>query len=144
MQLIGFKAYRRGYVGCLVDGRFYVYFTFSRGAFKPIQRYPRALYESPARFMTSLHKFVPLRFFLRRPIPLTSLASSDLEALGRHLAVSLTPEAFCSLDHIDLRQPTGKTKMAACPLLQGVAAGDWNHAPAAGWAAGGQRRPEHD
>lgn len=97
MHLIGFKAYRRGYVGCLDDEHAYVYFTFSRGAFKAIQQYPQAQFESRAHFMTFLHKFLPLRFFLRRPFPLPSLENSDLEALGRRLAASLTPDAFLSL-----------------------------------------------
>jgi hypothetical protein len=103
MELIGFKAYRRGFVGCLADGRCYVYFTFSRGVFKAIQHYPQTQFESLAHFTTSLHKFLPLRFFLRRPFPLPSLESKALEALGRHLAASLPPEAFLSLDTIDLR-----------------------------------------
>jgi hypothetical protein len=100
MHLIGFKAYRRGYVGCLTDECDFIYFAFSRGAFKPIQRYPRAHFESVAHFVTSLHKFVSLGFFLRRPIPLPSLENSVLEALGCYLAKTLTAEAYLSLRHM--------------------------------------------
>jgi hypothetical protein len=48
---------------------------------------------------------VTLRFFLRRPLPLRSRDSHYLDVLGRHLAVSLTPDAFCSLQHIGPRCP---------------------------------------
>lgn len=107
MLLIGFKAYRRGFVGCLADGRAYVYFVFSRGAFKPVQSYPRAQFENTAHFVTSLHKFVPLRFFLRRPIRLPSLENSLLQSVGRSLAGTLTAEAYLSLRHNETGTPIG-------------------------------------
>ena len=107
MHLIGFKAYRRGYVGCLADERDYVYFTFSRGALKPIRTYPRAQFENVAHFVTSLHKFVSLGFFLRRPIPLLSLEANALKVLGRYLAKTLTADAYLSLRRIETGPMTG-------------------------------------
>ena len=107
MDLIGFKAYRRGFVGCLADERDFIYFAFSRGAFKPIQIYPRAHFESAAHFVMSLHKFVSLGFFLRRPIPLPSLENSVLQALGCYLAKTLTADAYLSLRHVAAGTMTG-------------------------------------
>ena len=123
MHLIGFKAYRRGFVGCLADGRNYVYFVFSQGAFKPIKSYPRAQFENMAHFVASLHKFVPLQFFLRRPIPLRSLEHSLLQPLGRYLAKTLTAEAYLSLRHSETGNPLA-CETEGGPLPDGHASGE--------------------
>ena len=97
MHLIGYKAYQRGYVGCLADTKRYVYFLFARQHFREITVYPKADYQDHHHFVVSLHKFVPRHFFLRRPEPLASLENSVLAAIGQKLDRSLPSEMFLSL-----------------------------------------------
>ena len=97
MHLIGYKAYQRGYVGCLEDTSRYVYFLFSRHHFREITTYLKKDYQDYQHFMASLHKFVPLHFFLRRPVPLASLENSVLAAIGQNLERSLSRDTFLSL-----------------------------------------------
>jgi len=97
MHLIGYKAYQRGYIGCLEDTHRYVYFVFARQRFQEITTYLKEDYQDYRHFVASLHKFVPLHFFLRRPIPVASLESSALAAIGEKLERSLLRNAFLSL-----------------------------------------------
>lgn len=97
MHLIGYKAYQRGYIGCLEDTHRYVYFVFARQHFREITTYLKEDYQNYHHFMVSLHKFVPLHFFLRRPVPLASLENTVLAAIGQKLERSLPQDAFLSL-----------------------------------------------
>jgi hypothetical protein len=109
MHLIGYKAYQRGYIGCLEDKNHYIYFLFARQHFQAITTYLKEDYQDYQHFVASLHKFVPLHFFLRRPIPVASLENSALAALGQKLERSLFRDAFLSLK--DLR-PDSMTAIA--------------------------------
>ena len=96
MHLIGYKAYRSGYFGCLADKDRYIYFLFAKKRFREIVTYPTEDFERCHRFVSSLHKFVPLHFFLRRPLRMASLGTSELSAIGRRLERSLREDGFLS------------------------------------------------
>ena len=96
MHLIGYKAYRSGYFGCLADKDRYIYFLFAKKRFREIVAYPKEDFESFHHFVAFLHKFVPLHFFLRRPLRMTSLGTSELSAIGRRLERSLRADVFLS------------------------------------------------
>jgi hypothetical protein len=100
MYLIGYKAYQRGYVGCLEETHRYVYFLFARQRFRKITTYLKEDYQDYRHFVASLQKFVPLHFFLRRPIPVASLENSALAAIGQNLERSLPRDAFLSLNNL--------------------------------------------
>jgi hypothetical protein len=100
MELIGYKAYRKGFFGCLVRGEQVVCFLFAKQTVRVITCYPKSDYVSYDHFVASLHKFVPRHFFLRRPLPLLSLEAGYLSAIGRKLACGPAHEMFRSLhDH---------------------------------------------
>ena len=96
MHLIGYKAYRSGYFGCLADKDRYIYFLFAKKRFREIVAYPKEDFESFHHFVAFLHKFVPLHFFLRRPLRMASLGTSELSAIGRRLERSLRADVFLS------------------------------------------------
>jgi len=96
MHLIGFKAYRSGYFGCLADKDRYIYFLFAKKRFREIVTYPKEDFESFHHFVAFLHKFVPLHFFLRRPLRMASLGTRELSAIGRRLERSLREDGFLS------------------------------------------------
>jgi hypothetical protein len=96
MHLIGYKAYRSGYFGCLVDKDRYIYFLFAKKRFREIVTYPKEDFESFHHFVAFLHKFVPLHFFLRRPLRMASLGTRDLSAIGRRLECALRADVFLS------------------------------------------------
>lgn len=97
MHLIGYKAYLKGYIGCLADTHRYVYFLFAKQRFREITTYPKEDFQNHQHFVAFLHKFVPLHFFLRCPVPLASLENSALAAVGQNLERSLSRDAFLSL-----------------------------------------------
>lgn len=112
MHLIGYKAYRKGYIGCLADTHRYVYFLFARQRFREITTFMKDDYQDYQHFVASLHKFVPLHFFLRRPVPVASLENNVLAAIGQKLERSLLRDAFLSLkvprsDHMPAIVPPG-------------------------------------
>ena len=86
MHLIGYKAYQKGFFGCLEAEDRYVCFLFSRGVFRPITTYAKDDFESHDHFLATLHKFVPRHFFLLRPLPLKSLGAGDLAIIGQSWA----------------------------------------------------------
>ena len=86
MNLIGFKAYRKGFFGCLEAEDRYVCFLFSRGIFRPITTYPKEDFECHDHFLATLHNFLPRHFFLQRPVPIVSVSARDLAVAGRALA----------------------------------------------------------
>lgn len=96
MHLIGYKSYRSGYFGCLSDKDRYIYFLYAKKRFREIVTYPKEDFESVHHFVASLHKFVPLHFFLRRPFRVASLGTRDLSAIGRRLERSLRADGFLS------------------------------------------------
>jgi hypothetical protein len=97
MQLIGYKAYQRGFFGCLAGRDRYVYFLASRGRFVEIKSYPKDDFEDFPHFVTMLQKFVPRRFFLRRPLPLPSMDAEGLASVGRVLERLSPAEGFLGL-----------------------------------------------
>jgi hypothetical protein len=112
MHLIGYKAYRSGYFGCLADKDRYIYFLFSKKRFREIVTYPKEDFESFHHFVAFLHKFVPLHFFLRRPLRMASLGTRDLSAIGRRLGRALRADVFLSpgaapCDSVSLFGPAG-------------------------------------
>lgn len=86
MHLIGFKAYRKGFFGCLEAEDRYVCFLFSRGTFRPITTYAKEDFECHDHFLATLHKFLPQHFFLQRPVPIVSVSARDLATAGQALA----------------------------------------------------------
>jgi hypothetical protein len=96
MHLIGYKSYRSGYFGCLADEDRYIYFLYAKKRFREIVTYPKKDFENLHHFIASLHKFVPLHFFLRRPLRITSLETSDLSAIGRQLECPMWVDGFLS------------------------------------------------
>ena len=96
MHLIGYKAYRSGFFGCLADKDRYIYFLFAQKRFREIVAYPKEDFESFHHFVAFLHKFVPLHFFLRRPLRMASLGTNELSAIGRRLGCSLRDDVFLS------------------------------------------------
>jgi hypothetical protein len=96
-HLIGYKAYRRGIIGCLADAGRYVYFLLSRKRYVEIKSYPKDSFADFRHFVNLLHKFVPRHFFLRRPLPVPTPAAGGLAALGRYLADTPPSNGFLSL-----------------------------------------------
>lgn len=88
MQLIGYKAYRKGFFGCLETEDSYTCFLFSRNTYRAVTTYAKADFACHDHFLATLHKFLPRHFFLHRPVPLASLEARDLAAA----ACSLTPD----------------------------------------------------
>lgn len=85
MQLIGYKAYQKGFFGCLETEDGYICFLFSKNTFRPVVSYAKADFTCQDHFRATLHKFFPRRFFLTRPVPIPSLASCDLVAAAGRL-----------------------------------------------------------
>jgi len=85
MQLIGYKAYRKGFFGCLETEDRYICFLFSRHNYRAVTTYAKADFTCYDHFLATLHKFLPRHFFLNRPVPLASLEARDLAAAARSL-----------------------------------------------------------
>jgi hypothetical protein len=110
MQLIGYKAYQKGYFGCLETDDDYICFLFSKNTFRAVTTYAKEDFTSQAHFRAMLHKFLPRRFFLPRPVPVPSLTSCDLAAAARRLTSGATGKvAPGSEDHtlVSIRQGRG-------------------------------------
>jgi hypothetical protein len=112
MHLIGYKAYRSGYFGCLADKDRYICFLYAKKRFREIVTYPKEDFESVHHFVAFLHKFVPLRFFLRRPLRMASLETSDLSAIGRRLERAMGADGVLSpgvapCEPVSTRGPAG-------------------------------------
>ena len=86
MHLIGIKAYRKGFFGCLEDKNGYVCFLFSRHTFRAITTYAKADFENRRHLMATLHKFVPRHFFLQEPVPMASIDAVTLKAVTEQQA----------------------------------------------------------
>jgi hypothetical protein len=97
MLLIGYKAYQRGIFGCLAASDRYIYFLLSRKRYVEIKSYPKDDFEDFQHFVTALHKFVPRRFFLRQPLPVTPPEGGGLAALGQDLARVSTAGDFLAI-----------------------------------------------
>jgi len=85
MQLIGYKAYRKGFFGCLEAEDRYICFLFSQNTYRAVTSYAKEDFSCHGHFLATLHKFLPQHFFLRQPIPLASLEARDLAAAARRL-----------------------------------------------------------
>ena len=85
MQLIGYKAYQKGFFGCLEDEDRYVCFLFSKNTFRAVTTYAKEDFTCHTHFLATMHKFLPHHFFLRRPVPLASLEARDLAIVARKL-----------------------------------------------------------
>ena len=85
MQLIGYKAYQKGFFGCLEDEARYICFLFSKQTFRAVTTYAKEDFTCQAHFLATMHKFLPHHFFLRRPVPLASLEAHDLMLAARQL-----------------------------------------------------------
>jgi len=97
MHLIGYKAYRRGIFGCLADAERYIYFLLSRKRYVEIKSYPKEDFEDFQHFVTMLQKFVPRRFFLRRPLPVPPPDAGGVAAMGPDLARRVAADGFLGL-----------------------------------------------
>ena len=78
MQLIGYKAYQKGFFGCLEDEGRYICFLFSKNTFRTVTTYAKEDFTCHDHFMATMHKFLPRHFFLRQPVPVLSLEAHDL------------------------------------------------------------------
>lgn len=86
MDLIGIKAYRKGFFGCLEDKAGYVCFLFSKQTFRAIATYAKEDFENRRHLMATLHKFVPRHFFLQEPVPMASIDAATLKAVTEQQA----------------------------------------------------------
>ena len=98
MQLIGFKAYQKGFFGCLETEDGYICFLFSKNTFRAITTYSKADFTCQDHFRAMLHKFLPHRFFLPQPVPVPSLTSCHLMAAARHLTCGAAGKVFPGSD----------------------------------------------
>jgi hypothetical protein len=85
MHLIGFKAYQKGFFGCLETEDDYRCFLFSKNTLRVVTTYAKEDFTCRNHFLATLHKFLPRHFFLSQPVPVTSLEARDLLAVARRL-----------------------------------------------------------
>ena len=90
MKIIGLKSYGNGYTGFLEEEDAYVYFIYYRhGKLKKLMKYNKADFTNYAHFVGIMTKFAPASFFLKEPIHLTSLSTTELDNLSSKSTRSL-------------------------------------------------------
>ena len=99
MRLIGFKAYQKGFFGCLETEDDYRCFLFSKDTFRVVTTYAKEDFTCQSHFLATLHKFLPRHFFLSQPVPVASLEAHDLLAVVRRLTPNGAKKAPIRRDH---------------------------------------------
>ena len=85
MRIASLTAYPIGYTGFVEESDQYVLFLYPlRGAFRPLQAYQKADFNSYDHFVSVIGKLTGRRAFLHDPIPVETMSFAELERI-RHL-----------------------------------------------------------
>ncbi len=93
MEILALKGYARGFRGCLVDEKEYLFFQYTRnGRLRHLKAYPRGEFESHEHFAAQMMKFMSPGAFLRPPIPVTELSLAELDRVSAMLRKKIESE----------------------------------------------------
>jgi hypothetical protein len=83
MEILALRGYARGYRGCIVDEREYVFFQYTRnGRVRQLKTYPRSDFSDHDHFAALMMKFMSPGAFMRPPVPIADLTLAELDRVS--------------------------------------------------------------
>ena len=80
MKIIGLKSYSTGYKGFIEQKDRYVFFLcYRNGKLKKLLDYKKEDYVCHEHFLGVISKFMPLSFFLKKPLYVQSITTAELD-----------------------------------------------------------------
>ena len=107
MKLVGLKPYQNGFTGVIDETDRYVFFNCTgAGRIRRLIDYDKTDYETYGDFLNVMAKFIPLKFFFKRPLPIASLCPGEL----KQIAQTVEPLRFHT-EPFDPKRPPPPRKM---------------------------------
>jgi hypothetical protein len=93
MEILALRAYARGYRGCLVDDREYVFFQYTRNQrVRRLKAYPRTDFTDHDHFAALMMKFMSPGAFMRPAVPISELTLAELDRVNTLLKQRIESE----------------------------------------------------